>query len=94
MRHLEDFYTGDAAWHAFAALFRGQLTGYAGAAELTRLLGDDEELAEVIVGTVGDDALTWISQPIPALSGLSPIRCVGSARTRNRLREMLLRMPR
>lgn len=94
MSNLEDFYAGDAAWRAFAALFRGQLTGSAEAAELTRLLGGDEALAEVIVGTVGDAALWWIEQPIPALSGLSPIRCVESARRRERLREMLLRMPR
>ena len=93
MSNLEDFYAGDAAWRAFAAVYRGQLAGFAGAAELTRALGGDEEIAEVIVGVVGDYALTWVKEPIPALSGLSPVRCVTSARRRNRLRELLLRMP-
>ncbi|MCY1056208.1 antitoxin Xre/MbcA/ParS toxin-binding domain-containing protein [Nannocystis sp. SCPEA4] len=94
MENLEDHYAGDAAWNAFAPLFRGQLADYASAEQLKQLLGGDEELADVVYGSVGDSALQWVIQPIPALSGLSPVQCLASDKTRNRLREMLLRMPR
>ena len=90
---LEDFYSGDAAWRKFARLFEGQLARYPFAEELKRLLGGDEELANVVAGAVGDSALRWVTQDIPALSGLSPVECVASATLLNRLREMLLRFP-
>jgi hypothetical protein len=90
---LEHFYPGDDEWHRFAALFRGQAALHAGGEELARRLGD-EELADVIFGSVGADAPRWLARSVPALSGLSPLTCLDSPRTVRRLRTLLLRFPR
>jgi hypothetical protein len=94
MADLENYYRGDEAWRRFAQNFHGELEKCPFAEELKSLLGGDEDIANVVYGSVGADALRLISAPVPALSGLSPRECLASPTTINRLRECLQRMPR
>ena len=91
---LERFYSGDEAWADFANVFKGELNQCKFRDDLVKIMGDDEQLAEVVYASVGDISMTWVCESIPALSGLSPVQCIQSPRTIQRLREMLMRMPR
>lgn len=94
MGDLEQFYSGDAAWSSFATLFVNDFSRCIYKDELKKALGGHEELAAVIYGSFGETALQWISQSVPALSGLSPLECLESEAGLKRLRTMLMRMPR
>ena len=90
---LEQFYSGDAAWKNLADLCRGRSASYDRTADLVRLLGGDEELADVVYFRLGGQAVERLDEKVPALSGLTVRECLANPATVRRLREMLLRMP-
>lgn len=91
---LEEVYPGDAAWQHFAAVFAGEWHKCAFKEELVFQLSGNEDIAMVIYASIGDNAMAWLSHPVPALDQLSPFECMQNPRLIQRLKCMLMRMPR
>lgn len=89
---LEQHYAGDQAWHDFvkATATDGQGTM---SEELVRKAGGHHDVASVICFFFGDSSLSWMTQAVPALDGLTPQECLATPLLTNRLKSMLMRMP-
>jgi hypothetical protein len=90
---LEKYYQGDDYWRRFAETFSANWERCNFKNELLVALRGHEDLAKVVFAAVGDSALTWINNPIPALDGLSPQECLRSEVLLKRLQVMLTRFP-
>jgi hypothetical protein len=86
---LEKYYQGDDCWRKFAETFYANWEQCSIKNELFAAMGRREDLAKVIFAAVGDSALTWIDNPIPALDGLSPRECLRAEVLQKRLLVML-----
>lgn len=89
---LEEHYCGDAHFRSFARICRPAWRECGFQKELLAAVGGDRDLAVVIWRQLGDDALAWLDQRIPALSGAKPRTCLHDADKQKRLKECLLRM--
>jgi hypothetical protein len=88
---LEQQYAGDDAWTTFVAAIpegSGQCP-----AELVKALNGHVDLAKAAFFHVGEVALSWVNNTVPALDGLTPVECAREPRLVVRLRSMLMRMP-
>ena len=91
---IENYYSGEANWQKFAALFVDEWSTCQFQNELVSALDNDQEIAMVIYGSVQQNALQWIDKPIPALNNAAPRECMETEDGRKRLKTMLMRMPR
>ncbi len=88
---LEQYYSGDSNWIQFASYYK-LIPNTMHTIKLIRLLNNDELLAKVIEGLIGEKAINWIMKQIPALDNLRPIDCISTVDLLYRLRTMLMRM--
>ncbi len=86
---IEHYYAGDAAWEEYASLFESEDVSE----QLVKACGGDEAMAKVINYHLGNQALYWMDEMIPALNDLTPRACIDSPGLTNRVRECLMRFP-
>ena len=91
---LEKYYPGDEAWEQLCHCFNEFWEACQFKSELVFALSGNEDISIVVFASVKEDALTWITQPIPALDGVAPVDCFSSEDKIMRLKTMLMRMPR
>jgi hypothetical protein len=60
--------------------------------ELVRACGGDSEIACAVYFHAGKHSLDWLSSPVAALGGSSPIQVLSAGRD-GELRDLLMRMP-
>jgi hypothetical protein len=89
---LEEHYPGDEAWANFVASTPEGFERVADATALANALWGDRELAAVVYGHLGDQALAWVESPKEMLDGLSPAACLSDMALLRRLRTMLMRV--
>ena len=92
--NLESYYPGDDDWHRFAILFVDEWSTCQFQNELLLAVNNDKEIAAVIYGSVWQNSLQWIDEPMPALNNRTPRQCIETEDGRKRLKTMLMRMPR
>jgi hypothetical protein len=92
-RNLEQYYPGNEAWSNFVKAIPPEIDRYRLKNELVQSLGGDTEIAKVVFFHVGDGAIRWIAEPVPALDGLRPIDCVADQALIRRLKTTLMRIP-
>jgi hypothetical protein len=94
---LEEFYSGDKAFAAYASTpdpdLDAQLAAWSGRAALAELCGGDELLARSVFFVASIDALEYMQRSVPALDGLSPVECLRTDLGIKRFKECLLRTP-
>jgi hypothetical protein len=90
---LEEHYSGDSAWTAYAGTWADYWRGCNFKPALLESVHSDLLLAQTIYGVVGDSALRWLEQPVPALDGRTPVSCLSTLGGVHALRECLLRAP-
>lgn len=93
-RLLEKYYKGGEAWSKFSSLFVDNWEKCKFKEELVKKFDGNVDIAMVVFASLGNEALRWSSEPVPALGNNSPIDCVSSVEKMKRLKTMLMRMPR
>jgi len=93
MSNLEKYYPGDDDWNEYVIHFNDDWNESDIQLRLLNKLGNQQDLAKVISGKVGAEALNWVSKNIPALDGLTPIECLADDALVKRLKTALMRMP-
>lgn len=93
MIKLESHYSGDNNWNDFVKLFEEFWEDNEAQCKLLVKLDNHLDLAKVINMSYGTN-LEKLERKIPALDGLTILECLKSPTLINRLREMLMRMPR
>ena len=91
--NLENYYSGDFAWHRFLSLYEDCWNDNSTTTQLITYLKGNVDIAKVIYGKFGESSLSVITQSVPALEGLSIIDCVNDLNHIRRLKECLMRMP-
>lgn len=92
MAPLEEYYSGDRAWRKFVAVCDERREKSSERDRLVSVLRGHKDLAKAIECLVAEP-FSWIETPIPALDGLSPLKCLESTQGIRRLRECLMRFP-
>ena len=90
---LENYYSGDTAWTRFASLYADIWEANPITDALCKALNGHVDIAKVIYGKFGSDAMSFLSRPIPALENLSVVACTREPNLVRRLKECLMRMP-
>lgn len=90
---LENYYSGDAAWNRFASLYADIWEANPITDALCKALNGHVDIAKVIYGKFGSDAMSLLSRPIPALENLPVVACTREPNLVRRLKECLMRMP-
>ncbi len=90
---LDKHYSGDAAWEAYAATWAAQWPECGFKDTLLRAVHSDLLLAQTVYGVVGDSALTWLQEPVPALGRSTPAFCLMTPQGLRAVRECLMRVP-
>ncbi len=91
LKILVDEYPGDAAWSKFSEYWSAMSS-----CEDRRALIDllqDEDLAAVVAGRMGEHATSWVTNEVPALGKRTPVDIVRHSNGRTILRSLLMRMP-
>lgn len=91
---LENFFSGEKSWLKFVGAFNVEWERCSFKEQLITALGGHEDITKVVYSSVEEKALEWINATIPALGNISPRECLVSEGKVNRLKEMLMRMPR
>ena len=90
---LEDYYSGDAAFHQYALAVEPEWAGCSLKEQLLAAVAGDKDLAVAIHYHFGARALEWFNEVGPALDGLTPNQCLQTDWGKKRLKESLIRMP-
>ena len=91
---LECYFTDEEGWQEFVKCFEELWQRCNFKDILLESVCGNLDVAKVIYGTFEQYAVDWIHEPISALDGLAPIQCMKSPNTIQRLKSMLMRMPR
>jgi hypothetical protein len=86
-------YPGDTAWFGYIDSIRPMWTSYPNKNELITALNGCEDLAIAVFFGVGERALEWVDEPVPALGMGIPRAFAANDAKRNVLRSMLMSMP-
>ena len=92
MRNLEQYYDGEDNWYKFSSVFGDDWFNSDYQRTLLNQLENRLDLAKVIYYHFDNSSLEWINETLPILDGLSPIECLKSKETENRLKVCLMRM--
>ncbi len=90
---LEDYYAGNDIFHQFAVACAPAWAGCTGRQALLREANGDLDLAIALHYRLGEGALGWLDQGIPALDHCTPRQSLLTDSGQRRLKECLLRMP-
>ena len=88
---LENFFLGEDEWNDFVGYHTGVWDQCDFQQDLLLQVENKLDLAQVIYSHIGDYAITWMEEPVPALDGLTPVECLQAGRE-ERLKSMLMRM--
>jgi hypothetical protein len=91
LKTLVDDYPGDAAWRKFSEYWSA-MSGCEDRRALIYLL-QDEDLAAVVAGRMGEHAASWVNKEVPALGKRTPVDIVRQSNGKTILRSLLIRMP-
>jgi hypothetical protein len=90
---LAEYYAGDEAWQNFVRAHLQWWPSCRFKEELLLALRNDLPLAQAMYGKLGDDALHWLDQSVPALDGREPRSLLALKHGVLSVRECLMRMP-
>jgi Protein of unknown function (DUF2384) len=93
MQILLDEYPGDVAWGDFSSRWEQCWLQCTSKQQLFLAVRSDLRLAQTVYGIMGEHALQWLKQPIPALGGRTPASCLQVHAELLALRSCLMRMP-
>lgn len=86
---LEEQFLGEEAWSQFVgSVSQRELNG-----EFAQMLHEHKDIAIVVWNLLGESSVSWLSQRVPALDGLTPTECLATPTLIHRLKSMLMRMP-
>lgn len=92
MAKLEHYFKGQKNWLEFSESFDNLWTHSDLQETLLMKLNHQIELAKVIYYHTGEKSLDWINKKIPALDNLTPMECLKTEKTTDRLKVCLMRM--
>ncbi|PKV51538.1 uncharacterized protein DUF2384 [Aquimarina sp. MAR_2010_214] len=92
MAELEKYFDGQKSWLDFLSNFNEEWKSSEFQKSLLNKLNNQIDIAKVIYFHIGENSLEWINKKIPALDNLTPLECLKTEKTTNRLKECLMRM--
>lgn len=92
MIELEQYFKGQKNWLEFSSIFSEDWESSDFQKLLLSKLNNQVDIARVIYYHIGESSLEWINKNIPALDNLTPLECLKTEKTTNRLKECLMRM--
>jgi len=92
MAELEQYYNGQKNWLEFSSNFNEEWKSSEFQKTLLSKLNNQIDIASVVYFHIEEHSLEWINKKIPALSNLTPLECLKTEETTNRLKVCLMRM--
>ena len=92
MAGLEQYYNGQKSWLEFSSNFNDEWKSSEFQKSLLNKLNNQIDIARVIYFHIGENSLEWLNKKIPALNNLTPLECLKTEKTTNRLKVCLMRM--
>jgi hypothetical protein len=90
---LEQYYSGDSVWKTLTRMAEEDYwVNSEYQQELVRELNGHKDIAMVVFARESMQSHLWIKKRIPALEGLTPLKCLESDSLILRLKECLIRM--
>jgi len=93
MIELEQYFKGQKNWEEFSDNFNDVWVNSDLQKSLLSELENRIDLAKVIYYNIGETSIDWLNKKVPALDNLTPLECLKTEKTTNRLKECLMRMP-
>ena len=92
MIELEQYFKGQKKWKEYSSIFGDDWIDSDYQKLLLFKLDNRIDLAKVIYYHIRETSLDWLNKKIPALDELTPLQCLESEKTIDRLKACLMRM--
>lgn len=92
MIELEQYFKGEKAWEEFSANFNNEWIFSDFQKVLLSKLNKQIDLAQVIYYHIGESSSEWLNKKIPTSDNFIPLACLKTEKTKERLKECLMRM--